>query len=201
MESTDGANTWKNISTNKGFPKDTLGNHRLSDINTEKLYAIVESKSGGLYVSNDAGDTWMKQNDESKIRQRGWYFNKVFVDPKNENIVYICNVSFYKSTDGNISNNSHPHGDHHNLWIDPEDGQRMIIADDGARKFLLMGAGIGLLIPNQPTRTILWSPTDNHFPYQSAGLSNKTIQVYALCAEPINGSIVKKSRLGQQCRI
>ncbi|MBK6329806.1 MAG: hypothetical protein IPF62_04515 [Bacteroidetes bacterium] len=101
-KSTDGGNTWKNISTNKGFPKDTLGNIgiAIAPSNTEKLYAIVESKSGGLYVSNDAGDNWVKQNDESKIRQRGWYFNKVFVDPKNENIVYVCNVSFYKSTDG-----------------------------------------------------------------------------------------------------
>ncbi|MBK7040508.1 MAG: glycosyl hydrolase [Bacteroidetes bacterium] len=191
-KSTDGGNTWKNISTNKGFPKDTLGNIgiAIAPSNTEKLYAIVESKSGGLYVSNDAGDTWMKQNDESKIRQRGWYFNKVFVDPKNENIVYICNVSFYKSTDGGKTFQTihTPHGDHHNLWIDPEDGQRMIIADDGGAQISFDGGGHWSTYHNQPTAQFYRVTTDNHFPYRVLGCQQDNSSVRIL-SRTYHGSI------------
>jgi photosystem II stability/assembly factor-like uncharacterized protein len=172
-KSTDGGDTWTDISKHKGFPKDTLGiiGISLCPSNTDKLYALVESKSGGLYISTDAGETWTKQNDESKIRQRAWYFSKIFTDPANENLVYICNVEFYKSSDGGktFSQVNTPHGDHHNLWIDPEDGQRMIIADDGGAQISFDGGHNWSTYHNQPTAQFYRVTTDTHFPYRILG--------------------------------
>jgi photosystem II stability/assembly factor-like uncharacterized protein len=172
-KTTNGGNTWQKISTHKGFPKDTLGiiGIALCPSNTDKIYAMVESKTGGLFVSNDAGETWVKQNEESKIRQRAWYFNKIFVDPKNENTIYACNVEFFKSTDGGktFSNINTPHGDHHNLWIDPEDGQRMAIADDGGAQISFDGGNNWSSYYNQPTSQFYRVSTDTHFPYRVLG--------------------------------
>lgn len=191
-KSIDGGETWKSISKNKGLPKDTLGNIgiAIAASNTDKLYAIIESKSGGLYMSSDAGETWSKQNDDSKIRQRGWYFNKVFVDPKNENLVYICNVEFYKSADGGKSFDQvgTPHGDHHNLWIDPEDGQRMIIADDGGAQISFDGGQHWSTYNNQPTAQFYRVTTDNHFPYRILGCQQDNSSVRIL-SRTYDGSI------------
>ena len=183
-KSIDGGETWKNISKNKGFPKDTLGIIGISicNSNTEKLYAIVESKTGGLFMSEDGGTSWTKQNDESKIRQRAWYFNKIFTDPKNEQIVYVCNVEFYKSIDGgkSFSQIGTPHGDHHNLWIDPEDGQRMIIADDGGAQISYDGGSNWSTYQNQPTAQFYRVTTDNHFPYRVLGCQQDNSSVRIL---------------------
>ncbi|MBK7762260.1 MAG: glycosyl hydrolase [Bacteroidetes bacterium] len=183
-KSTDAGQTWKNISKNKGFPKDTLGIIGLSlcASNTDKLYAMVESKSGGLFVSNDAGETWSKQNDESNIRQRAWYFSKISTDPKNDQIVYVGNVEFYKSTDGgkNFQSIGTPHGDHHNLWIDPEDGKRMIIADDGGAQVSFDGGQNWSTYQNQPTAQFYRVTTDNHFPYRILGCQQDNSSVRIL---------------------
>lgn len=172
-KSIDGGDTWKNISKNKGLPKDTLGNIgiAIAPSNSDKIYAIIESKTGGLYMSADAGETWNKINDKSDIRQRGWYFNKLFIDPKNENLVYICNVEFHRSADGgkSFSTIHTPHGDHHNLWIDPENGQRMIIADDGGAQTSFDGGEHWSTYNNQPTGQFYRVTTDNHFPYRILG--------------------------------
>lgn len=183
-KSIDGGETWKEISKSKGFPKDTLGiiGIGLSASNTDKIFAIVESKTGGLFVSNDAGDTWNKVNDESDIRQRAWYFSKLVVDPKNENLVYVCNVEFHKSTDGGktFSKLNTPHGDHHNLWIDPEDPQRMIIADDGGAQISVDGGSNWSTYMNQPTAQFYRVTTDNHFPYRILGCQQDNSSVRIL---------------------
>ena len=102
--------------------------------NTEKIYTILENKDGGLYVSEDGGETWTLRSSDNNIRQRAWYYTKVYVDPQNENKVYCPNVNFMVSIDGGrtFKDIDTPHGDHHDLWIDPEDGNRMVVADDGA---------------------------------------------------------------------
>jgi len=191
-KSIDGGETWQSISKNKGLPKDTLGNIgiAISPSNTDKLYAIIESKTGGLFMSQDAGETWIKQNDDSKIRQRGWYFNKVFVDPKNENLVYVCNVEMHKSTDGGKIFQSvyTPHGDHHNLWIDPEDGQRMIVADDGGAQISFDGGQHWSTYNNQPTAQFYRVNTDNHFPYRVLGCQQDNSSV-RMMSRTYNGSI------------
>jgi photosystem II stability/assembly factor-like uncharacterized protein len=191
-KSTDGGETWKSISKNKGLPKDTLGNIgiAISPSNTDKLYTIVESKTGGLFMSQDAGETWTKQNDDSKIRQRGWYFNKVFVDPKNENLVYVCNVELHKSTDGGKTFQTvyTPHSDHHNLWIDPEDGQRMIVADDGGSQISFDGGQHWSTYNNQPTAQFYRVTTDNHFPYRVLGCQQDNSSV-RMMSRTYHGSI------------
>ena len=172
-KSTDGGDTWTNLSKNKGIPKDTLGNIGLAiaPSNPDILYAMIESKQGGLYRSIDAGKTWTKQSDDAKILQRGWYFNKVFVDPKQENLVYICNVGFHKSPDGGktIQGVSTGHADHHNVWIDPQDGQRIIIAHDGGAQISINGGQQWSSCYNQPTAQFYRVSTDNHFPYRVLG--------------------------------
>jgi photosystem II stability/assembly factor-like uncharacterized protein len=182
-KSIDGGESWKNISTNKGLPKGLWGitGITIAPSNTDKIYAIIENKDGGLFVSNDAGETWTLQSSDNNIRQRAWYYSKIFVDPKNENIVYALNVNFLKSSDGGktFKNVSTPHGDHHDLWIDPEAGSRMIIGDDGGAQISFDGGENFSTYQNQPTAQFYRVSTDNHFPYRILGAQqdNSTIRI------------------------
>jgi photosystem II stability/assembly factor-like uncharacterized protein len=169
-KSTDGGETWINISSKKGLPKAVWGivGVAVAPSNTDKVYAIIENKDGGLYMSNDAGETWTLSSSDNNIRQRAWYYTKVFVDPKNENKVYCPNVGFMVSTDGGRTFRSiqTPHGDHHDLWIDPEDGNRMIVADDGGAQVSFDGGNNWSTYLNQPTAQLYRVSTDNAFPYR-----------------------------------
>lgn len=182
-KSIDGGETWKNISSNKGLPKGLWGivGMAIAPSNPDKIYALVENKDGGLLVSTDAGETWSLQSSDNNIRQRAWYYSKIFVDPKNENSVYVLNVNFLKSTDGGKSfrNINTPHGDHHDLWIDPEDGRRMIIADDGGAQISFDGGENFSTYMNQPTGQFYRVSTDNHFPYRILGAQqdNSTVRI------------------------
>jgi len=182
-KSIDGGDTWKNISANKGLPKGLWGitGITVAPSNTDKIYAIIENAAGGLFVSTDAGETWTLQSSDNNIRQRAWYYSKIFVDPKNENIVYVLNVNFLKSTDGGktFKNINTPHGDHHDLWIDPENGNRMIIGDDGGAQISFDGGENFSTYYNQPTAQFYRVSTDNHFPYRILGAQqdNSTIRI------------------------
>ena len=169
-KSTDGGETWTNISTKKGLPKGVWGivGVAIAPSNTDKIYCLVENKDGGLYASNDGGETWVLQSSDNNIRQRAWYYTKVFVDPKNENVVYCPNVNFMRSRDGGktFQSLSTPHGDHHDLWIDPEDGNRMIVADDGGAQISFDAANNWSTYLNQPTVQVYRVSTDNAFPYR-----------------------------------
>ena len=182
-KSTDGGDTWKNISATKGLPKGVWGivGVAVAPSNPDKVYTIVENANGGLFSSSDAGETWTLQNSSGDIRQRAWYYSKVFVDPKNEDQLYIMNVEFQKSTDGgkNFKALSTPHGDHHDLWIDPEDGQRMIVADDGGGQISYDGGANWSTYENQPTSQIYRVSTDNSFPYRILGAQqdNSTVRI------------------------
>ena len=182
-KSTDGGETWKNISTNKGLPKGVWGivGVTVAPSNTDKIYALVENKDGGLFMSNDGGETWALQSSDNNIRQRAWYYSKIFTDPKNENIVYVLNVDFLKSTDGGktFRGLNTPHGDHHDLWIDPEDGSRMIIGDDGGAQISFDGGNNFSTYYNQPTAQFYRVSTDNHYPYRILGAQqdNSTVRI------------------------
>ncbi len=182
-KSNDGGISWKNISRNKGLPIDTLGiiGIALSGNNSDRIYALIESATGGLFKSDDAGETWTKQSDENKIRQRAWYFSKITADPKNENIIYVCNVAFYRSIDGgkSFTNVNTPHGDHHDFWIDENDPQRMIIADDGGAQTSFDGGKNWSTYHNQPTAQFYRITTDTHFPFRIYGAQqdNSTIRI------------------------
>ena len=182
-KSTDGGETWTNITTNKGLPKGTWGivGVAVAASNPDKVYAIMENEIGGMYVSNDAGETWSMTSNDNNIRQRAWYYTKVFVDPKNENLVYAPNVDFMRSRDGGRTFQSvrTPHSDHHDLWIDPQNGNRMVVADDGGAQVSFNGGETWSTYMNQPTVQIYRVSTDNSFPYRILGAQqdNSTIRI------------------------
>ena len=119
-------------------------------------------------MSEDGGETWKLQSSDNNIRQRAWYYSKVFVDPQNENKVYCPNVNFMVSNDGGktFKEQDTPHGDHHDLWIDPEDGNRMIVADDGGAQVSFDAGNNWSTCLNQPTAQVYRLSTDNAFPYR-----------------------------------
>lgn len=182
-KSTDGGETWNNISTSKGLPKGVWGivGVAVAPSNVDKVYALVENEKGGLFVSNDGAQTWSLQSSDNNIRQRAWYYSKIFVDPKNENLIYCPNVNFLKSRDGGKTFQTlrTPHGDHHDLWIDPEDGKRMIVADDGGAQVSFDEGNNWSSYMNQPTSQIYRVSTDNSFPYRVLGAQqdNSTIRI------------------------
>lgn len=182
-KSTDGGETWTNITSRKGLPKGTWGivGVAVAPSNTDKVYAIIENAGGGLFASNDGGETWSQTSNDNNIRQRAWYYTKVFVDPKNENTVYCPNVNFMVSRDGGrtFSSLRTPHGDHHDLWIDPEDPRRMVVADDGGAQVSFDAGMNWSTYENQPTSQIYRVSTDNSFPYRILGAQqdNSTIRI------------------------
>ena len=183
-KSTDSGETWKEISKNEGFPKDTLGiiGVTVSPLNNQRVWAIVENKEkGGLYRSDDGGETWKQINSERKLRQRAWYYTRIYADTKDVNKVYVLNVRYHKSVDGGktFSTYNAPHGDHHDLWIAPENPDRMIIGDDGGAQVTYDGGETWSTYHNQPTSQFYRVTTDNHFPYRIyvAQQDNSTIRI------------------------
>lgn len=194
-KSTDGGDTWKNITSNKGLPKDTLGiiGITVSPANSERLWAIVESKTGGVFRSDDAGLTWTKTNEQRNLRQRAWYYSIIEADPLDENAVYVMNVRYHKSVDGGKTFKAFMagHSDHHDLWIDPQNAQRMIIGDDGGAQITYDGGQTWSTYHNQPTAQFYRVTTDHHFPYRiyAAQQDNSTIRIQH---RSIAGSITAK---------
>ncbi len=182
-KSTDGGDNWTNISENPGLPDGTLGiiGVAVSPVNSEKVWAIIEADDGGVFRSSDGGDTWQKVNSNRSLRQRAWYYSRIYADTKSEDVVYVMNVSYHKSTDGGRTFKSYrsPHGDHHDLWIAPEDSKRMIIADDGGAQVSFDGGDNWSTYYNQPTAQFYRVTTDNHFPYRlyAAQQDNSTIRI------------------------
>ena len=183
-KSTDSGENWKEISKNKGFPKDTLGiiGVTVSPVDSERVWAIVENKEkGGVYRSEDGGSTWSLLNSERSLRQRAWYYTRIYADSKDKDVVYVVNVSYHKSKDGgkNFSSFNAPHGDHHDLWIAPENSHRMIMGDDGGAQITYDGGETWSTYHNQPTSQFYRVTTDNNFPYRiyAAQQDNSTIRI------------------------
>ena len=172
-KSTDGGDSWINISKNDGLPKGLWGisGVSVSPVNSNRVYAIIENDNGGVFRSDDAGKTWSKLNEDRNLRQRAWYYSKIYADTQDEDMVYVMNVSYHKSKDGGKTFTSYnaPHGDHHDLWIDPVDNQRMIIADDGGAQISFDAGENWTTYLNQPTAQHYRVTTDNHFPYRIYG--------------------------------
>ncbi|MCG1036163.1 WD40/YVTN/BNR-like repeat-containing protein [Polaribacter sargassicola] len=182
-KSTDEGETWTNISTNKGLPNGIWGiaGVTVSPVNSDIVYALIENKKGGVYKSTDAGKTWNLINSERKLRQRAWYYTRLYADTQDENILYVLNVRYHKSTDGGKTYKTYnaPHGDHHDLWIAPEDNQRMIIGDDGGAQISFDAGENWSTMNNQPTAQFYRVTTDNHFPYRilAAQQDNSTVRI------------------------
>ncbi|MFN7335150.1 MAG: WD40/YVTN/BNR-like repeat-containing protein [Cyclobacteriaceae bacterium] len=183
-KSTDGGETWTNISTNSGLPKGTWGivGVTVSPVNSNRVYAIIENENGGVYRSDDEGKTWRKMNDSRDLRQRAWYYSRIYADTQDVDMVYVVNVSYHRSKDGGRTFQAYnaPHGDHHDLWIAPEDNQRMAIADDGGAQVSFDGGENWTTYGNQPTGQFYRVVTDNAFPYRIYGAQqdNSTIRIY-----------------------
>lgn len=173
FKSTDGGTTWKQSDT--GIPTDGQGRIGLavSPTNPKRVYAIVDATKGGLFRSDDAGATWTLMNDQNRIWGRGWYFSKVAVDPKNPDIVYVSNTSVYKSTDGGKSMTAikgAPGGDdYHQLWIYPDDPNRLILASDQGAVVSEDGAQTWSSWYNQPIAQMYNVAADYRFPYWVTG--------------------------------
>ena len=182
-KSTDEGETWTNISTNKGLPDGIWGiaGITVSPVNSDIVYALIENKKGGVYKSTDAGKTWKLINSERKLRQRAWYYTRLYADTQDEDILYVLNVRYHKSTDGGKTYKTYnaPHGDHHDLWIAPEDNQRMIIGDDGGAQISFDAGENWSTMNNQPTAQFYRVTTDNHFPYRilAAQQDNSTVRI------------------------
>lgn len=182
-KSTDGGDNWEEISGNEGMPKGTLGiiGVTVSPVNSDRVFAIIEAEEGGVFRSDDAGKTWTRTNDSRSLRQRAWYYSRIYADTEDEDIVYVMNVRYHKSKDGGKTFEAYaaPHGDHHDLWIAPEDNQRMIIGDDGGAQVSFDGGGNWTTYYNQPTAQFYRVTTDNHFPYRIYGAQqdNSTVRI------------------------
>ena len=172
-KSTDSGATWEKLTELENMPEGPLGiiGVTVSPANPDRVWAIIEAEDGGVFRSDDAGETWEKINSDRALRSRAWYYTRIIADSQNENTVYVMNVSYGVSTDGGKTFSLHnaPHGDHHDLWIDPADNTRMIIADDGGAQVSTDGGDSWTTYHNQPTTQFYRIATDDHFPYRIYG--------------------------------
>ena len=168
----DDGTTWKRMEGN-GLPEGPLGRIGVgvSGADSNVVYALIEAKKGGLYRSDDGGTNWSLITDDHRFRQRAWYFTHVWADPKNANTVYIANTGLYRSVDGGktFERLNAPHGDHHALWVDPNNTQRMINGNDGGATISVDGGKNWTTLLNQPTAQFYHVAADNDFQYRVYG--------------------------------
>jgi len=182
-KSTDGGDTWEDITKSKGLPEGMVGiiGVTISPLNSDRVWALIESKKGGLFRSDDGGETWKKTSSDNNLRQRAWYYTRIYADTENEDILYVLNVQFWRSKDGGKTFNSirTPHGDHHDLWIDPMDSKHLIIADDGGGQVSFDAGATWSTYHNQPTAQFYRADVDNQFPYRvyAGQQDNSTVSI------------------------
>lgn len=183
-KSTDGGDTWTKLGG--GLPEGVVGKVgvAVSPANPDRVWAILEAEpAGGVYRSDDRGATWTRTNSENELRQRAWYYTHLVADPQDPNTVYALNTSVYRSVDGGktFEDIPVPHGDTHDLWIHPDDPDRMIIADDGGAQVTVNGGRTWSSYYNQPTAELYDVVVDNGFPYRLYGAQqdNTTVSVPA----------------------
>jgi len=180
FKSLDGGDTWVELQKNPGMPAGPLGKIGItvSPIDSDRLWAVVEANEGGIFRSDDGGWTWDRINEERKLRQRAFYYSRLVADPWDKETVYGLNVGFYKSTDGGktFERISTPHSDHHDLWIDPNNPQRMILSTDGGGTVSING-GKTWTEQDYCTTQLYHVMTTSDVPYHVAGAQqdNSTI--------------------------
>jgi photosystem II stability/assembly factor-like uncharacterized protein len=181
-KSVDGGDTWVSLNEKPGMPKGLLGKIgvAISPANSNRLYALIENAKGGLFSSNDAGETWRLVNDDKNLWQRPWYYMNLQADPKNVDGVIILNVNAFKSTDGGktIRNIRVHHGDTHDVWINPNNPENFIIADDGGAE-VTYNDGVTFSDVDIPTSQFYHAHLDNDFPYNIYGSQqdNSTVRI------------------------
>ena len=172
FKSTNGGDTWSEITRNPGLPKGVLGKITVSvsPVDSNRVYALVEADDGGLFSSDDAGANWKLINTDRSIRQRAFYFSRIAADPQRRDTLYAMNVEFYRSDDGGktFRRGRTPHSDHHDLWIAPDDPKRMIASDDGGASVSTDG-GETWTLQHYPTAQFYHVVTTAEFPYHVCG--------------------------------
>lgn len=172
FKSVDGGDTWVELSENPGLPDGLWGKVgvSVSGADPDRVYAIIEADEGGVFASDDAGESWTRVSDDRNLRQRAFYYTRIYADPVDRESVYVVNVQFWHSEDGGEewSSINVPHGDNHDLWIDPTNPRRMINANDGGANVTLNGgeSWTGQLYPTSQMYTLT---TTSHYPYHICG--------------------------------
>ncbi len=198
-KSTDSGETWSKLGG--GLPNELFGrsNVAISAANPTRIYALIEAKPGsGLYRSEDAGATWAPINSSGALITRPFYYDTLGVDPNNPDILYIGNEGWFKSTDGGKTFRSSPvpHGDNHDLWINPKNSQYMIQANDGGANVSLDGGGTWSTQANQPTAEIYQVAVDDQYPYRVYGAQQDNTTVIVPSLALANG---QDFRVGPGC--
>jgi len=172
-KTTDGGDTWNDISRNPGLPRGVLGRIgvAVSPADGRRVYAVVEADDGALFRSDDGGATWQRCSEEPGLRGRPWYYMHVFADPQNVDTVWVADYSLWKSTDGGktFGEVATPHGDNHDLWIDSANPRRMIEGNDGGACVSFNGGQSWSSIYNQPTAQFYHVCADDQQPYRIYG--------------------------------
>ena len=179
----DGGDSWEDLSERPGFPEGNKGKIgvTVSPARPQRIWTIVEHSEGGLFRSDDGGDSWQRVNADGELRQRAWYYSHVIADPGDPETVWVLNLDLWKSIDGGrtFTKLTTPHVDHHDLWIDPANPQRMILGCDGGATVSLNGGADWSDVNNQPTGEFYHVTADTQTPYRIYGAQqdNSTIRV------------------------
>ena len=173
FKSTDGGETWTEITRHPGLPSGVVGRIGVdvSGADSNRLYALVENAAGGLFVSDDAGASWKLVNEDRNVRQRAFYYTHVTADPTSRDTVYLLNVGAFRSTDGGktlTAIGGGTHSDHHDLWIDPDDAKHLVLGNDGGGAVSLT-AGQNWSAQDIPTAQYYHVATTKHVPYHVCG--------------------------------
>jgi photosystem II stability/assembly factor-like uncharacterized protein len=184
-KSTDAGDTWTELTMNPGMPKGPIGKIgvAVSPANPRRVYASVEAKDtlGGIFRSDNGGDTWTRTNGQQQFQVRPWYYSSVTADPNNENTLWVMNLQVWKSIDGGktFTQTRVPHGDTHIMWVDPKNSDRLINGNDGGATVSLDGGKSWSSTDNQPTAQFYHVVTDNQFPYRLYGAQqdNSTVSI------------------------
>jgi photosystem II stability/assembly factor-like uncharacterized protein len=177
FKSIDGGDTWTELTRSPGLPKGIIGKIAVavSRADSRRMYALVEADDGGVFRSDDAGATWTRVNEDRDLRQRAFYFSRIYADPRDRDTIYVLNFMFEKSTDGGriFKVIDAPHVDHHDLWIDPANPLRMVNGNDGGANVTTNG-GKTWTRQNYPTAQMYHVATTKDFPYHVCGAQQDT---------------------------
>lgn len=196
-KSTDGGDTWREITFNAGIPRKPLGKIgvSISPANPQRVYASIEApdSSGGIFRSDDGGTTWERTSGDQRWAVRPWYYSAVTADPTDENTVYVMNLSVWRSVDGGrtFERVRVPHGDTHIMWIDPKDSKRLINGNDGGATVSFDGGKTWSSIYNQPTAQFYHVTTDSQWPYRIYGAQQDNTTV-SIASRSDDGAITER---------
>ena len=194
-KSTDGGDTWTELTHSPGMPQGIKGRIgvAVSPARPDRVWALIEAEDGALLRSDDGGATWERVSEDRALMQRPWYYHHVFANPQDPETVWVLNFKVWKSDDGgrNFTDMPMPHGDHHDLWIDPRNPQRMIEGNDGGACVSFNGGATWSTIYNQPTAQFYHLTTDTRFPYRVYGTQQDNTAI-TVPSRSYKGAIVWK---------